>query len=96
MRETSSAAWFVSFGLLVFTMVAVPLLIFDEKSLPRYQSLRAQLERSETNARQIEREVEALRKQVTRLRDDPLAAERIARDELGMIRPDELIFQFPQ
>jgi cell division protein FtsB len=96
MRETSSAAWFVSFGLLVFTMVAVPLLIFDEKSLPRYQSLRAQLERSENNARQMEREVEALKKQVTRLRDDPLAVERIARDELGMIRSDELIFQFPQ
>lgn len=96
MRETSSAAKFVSFGLLVFTMVAVPLLIFDEKSLPRYQSLRAQLERSENSARQIEREVEALKKQVTRLRDDPLAVERIARDELGMIRADELIFQFPQ
>jgi cell division protein FtsB len=96
MRETGSTAWFVSFGLLVFTMVAVPLLIFDEKSLPRYQSLRAQLERSEASAAQIEREVEVLRKQVARLRDDPQAVERIARDELGMIRGDELIFQFPQ
>jgi cell division protein FtsB len=96
MREKSSAAWFVSFGLLTFTMVAVPLLIFDEKSLPRYQSLRAELERSDNNAKQMEREVEALKKSVTRLRDDPLAVERIARDELGMIRPDELIFQFPQ
>jgi cell division protein FtsB len=96
MRETSSAAWFVSFGLLVLAMVAVPLLMFDEKSLPRYQSLKAQLERSDSNARQLAREVEALKKQVARLRDDPQAVERIARDEQGMIRGDELIFQFPQ
>lgn len=96
MRETSSAAWFVSFGLLVFTMVAVPLLMFDEKSFPRYRSLKAQLERSQTNTQQLTREVEALKKQVTRLRDDPQAVERIARDELGMIRSEELIFQFPQ
>jgi cell division protein FtsB len=96
MRENRSTALFVSFGLLVFTMVAVPMLLFEEKSYPRYQSLKAQLERSETNAKQLTREVEALKKQVTRLRDDPQAVERIARDELGMIRSDELIFQFPQ
>jgi cell division protein FtsB len=96
MREKSSAAWFVCFGLLVFTMVAVPLLMFDEKSFPRYQSLKAELERSDTNAKQLTREVEALKRQVSRLRDDPQAVERIARDELGMIRSDELIFQFPQ
>jgi cell division protein FtsB len=96
MRETSSAAWFVSFGLLVLAIVAVPLLIFDEKSLPRYQQLRAELERSQESSKQLEREVEALRRQVRRLHDDPQAIERIARDELGMIRSNELIFQFPQ
>ena len=95
-RESSSSAWFVSFGLLVFTMVAVPLLIFDEKSFPRYQSLKAQLERTEASTQQLEREVETLKRQVRRLREDPLAVERIARDEQGMVRPSELIFQFPQ
>lgn len=96
MRETGSTPWFVSLCLLVFTIIAVTVSIFDEKSLPRYQSLRAQLERSNSNAKQLEREVEALKKQVARLREDPQAVERIARDELGMIRGDELIFQFPQ
>lgn len=96
MRENRSRALLVSFCLLAFTMVAVPMLLFGEKSYPRYQSLKAQLERSETNATQLTREVEALKKQVSRLRDDPQAVERIARDELGMIRSDELIFQFPQ
>ena len=95
-RETSSTARLVSFGLLVFTIVSVPLLIFDEKSFPRWQSLRAQLTRSEANIKQLERDIEATRRKARRLREDPQAVERIARDELGMIRPSELIFQFPQ
>jgi len=31
---------------------------------------------------------------VRALRTDPKAVERVARDELGMIREDELVFQF--
>ena len=84
----------LSFGLLVFTMVSVPLLIFDDKSYPRYQSLKAELARSETNSAQLKREVEALKRRVERLKNDPHAIERIARDDLGMVRPGELIFQF--
>ena len=84
----------LSFGLLVFTMVSVPLLIFDDKSYPRYQSLKTELSRSEANRAQLEREVEALKRRVDRLKNDPHAIERIARDDLGMVRPGELIFQF--
>ena len=35
-----------------------------------------------------------LRIEVRRLRDDPAAVERIARDELGMVRKSEVVFQF--
>ena len=94
MRDASPGVWLFSFGLLVFTMVSVPLLIFDDKSLPRYQSLRAELTRSESNSAQLAREVEQLKREVERLKEDPHAIERIARDDLGMVRPGELIFQF--
>ncbi len=37
----------------------------------------------------------ALEREVDALRTDPEAIERVARDELGMIREGELVFQFP-
>jgi cell division protein FtsB len=39
--------------------------------------------------------VEQLQREVDGLRTDPSTIERIARDELGMIREDEILFQFP-
>lgn len=41
-------------------------------------------------------QVEELRAEVQRLRTDPLAVERIAREELGFIRPGELSFLLPK
>ena len=40
-------------------------------------------------------EIEELRGRVERLRDDPTAVERIARDDLGLVRQSEVVFQFP-
>ena len=40
------------------------------------------------------REVERLRVEVRELREDPVAVERIARGELGMVRKSEVVFQF--
>lgn len=86
----------VPFALLTVTIIAVPLLIFDDKSLPRLQQLRAELTRAEKSSEQLRREVQAARRRVKKLREDPAAIEKIARDEQGMVRKDELIFQFPQ
>ena len=91
----SSNVWLLPFGLLVLAIVTVPLQILDDKGLPRYRSLRAQLTRVEANNEKLEREVKELHRQVKLLRDDPQALERIARDDLGMVKPGELIFQFP-
>jgi cell division protein FtsB len=42
----------------------------------------------------LRRDVTRLRRQVQNLRDDPTAVERIARDELGLVRKSEIVFQF--
>jgi cell division protein FtsB len=42
----------------------------------------------------MRRQVEELTRKVEQLRNDPQAIERIARDELGMLRSDEIVFQF--
>jgi cell division protein FtsB len=91
---SSSSVWLLPFGLLVFAVVAVPLHILDEQGLPRYRALRAELARVHERNELMRRDVRDLGQQVERLRNDPRAVERIARDELGMVRKDELVFQF--
>lgn len=76
-------------------IVAVPLQILDDQGLPRYRALTEELRELETGNERLEREVRGLQREVDDLRDDPEAIQRIARDELGMVRPGELIFQFP-
>jgi cell division protein FtsB len=81
-------------GLLLFAIVFVPLRILEEQGLPRYQALRNELLQTRENNARMRREVQELKQRVDRLRNDPQALERIARDELGMLRSDEIVFQF--
>lgn len=84
------------FGLLVVSIVSVPLGILDEQGLPRYRALKTELAEVERINDELRREIEQRQREVEALRDDPAAIERIARDELGMIRNDEILFQFPE
>jgi cell division protein FtsB len=95
MRQANSAAVILPFALLVFTLVAVPLHLFDEQGLPRYRELSDQLAKVQTKNDRLRREIHELRSETDRLRTDPRAIERIARDELGMVREGEVVFQFP-
>ena len=76
--------------------MVVPLRMLDEQGLPRYRALKSELHDIRADNARITREVKQLRGTVERLRDDPNEIERIARDELGMLREGELLFQFPQ
>jgi cell division protein FtsB len=87
-------AWALPFGLLVFAVVCVPLRILSEEGLPRYRKLRHELERVRTENTVLTRDISRLSRDVEGLRHDPEAVERIARDELGMVRDDEVLFQF--
>jgi cell division protein FtsB len=53
-------------------------------------------ELSDVNAENadLRRNVARLRVQVDDLRTDPSAVERIARNELGLVRKNEIVFQF--
>ena len=71
-----------------------PLRILEAEGLPRYRALRNELLQTRENNARMRREVQELKQRVQRLRNDPQAIERIARDELGMLRSDEIVFQF--
>lgn len=95
-RFGTTAAWVLPFALLVMAIVAVPLRILDERGLPRYRVLKSELREVDARNERLRREVRALQQEVDALRTDPSAIEQVARDELGMIRDDEIVFQFPE
>lgn len=95
-QSTGSIAWLLPFGLLVLATIVVPLRMLDEQGLPRYRALRTELHDIRADNVRFAREVRQLRGTVERLRDDPNEIERIARDELGMLREGELLFQFAE
>ena len=82
------------FGLLCLSIVAVPLRILDAQGLPRYQALRAELHHLNRHNTQLRVDVQRLEATVKALRTDLNEIEAIARDELGMIKPGELLIQF--
>lgn len=94
MASSRSLAWLMSFGLLVYAVVSVPLRILSEEGLPRYRRLQDQLSRIRSENAALHEDIERLNREVKALLNDPDAVERIARDELGMIRRGEVLFQF--
>lgn len=90
----STASWLLPFALLMFAVICVPVRLLEPEGLPRYRMLRAEREQIRAGNEKLAREVEQLRIHVDRLRSDPEAIERLARDDLGMLRSDELLFQF--
>ncbi|MBM4375036.1 MAG: septum formation initiator family protein [Deltaproteobacteria bacterium] len=83
-------------GLLALAIGSVPVMVFSREGLPRLRTVQAELETVEGENREVRREIETLRVRVKTLRDDPAAVERLARDELGMVRQSEVVFQFPE
>jgi cell division protein FtsB len=82
--------------MLITAAIGAPVMIFSSQGLPRLRGLERELADVEQESAEIRRQVEALRGRVARLRDDPTAVERIARDELGFVRQSEVVFQFPK
>jgi cell division protein FtsB len=82
-------------AILVVAVIGAPVMIFSPEGLPRLRGLERELAQVEEESAELGREIEALRGRVQRLRDDPTAVERIARDNLGMLRQTEVVFQFP-
>ena len=82
-------------GVLVVAVVGAPVMIFSPQGLPRLRGLERELSDVQEENADLGREIESLRGRVARLRDDPTAVERIARDNLGLVRQTEVVFQFP-
>ena len=82
-------------AVLMMALVGAPVMILSPQGLPRLRGLERELADVEEENADLHRQIEALHGRVSRLRDDPSAVERIARDDLGMVRQTEVVFQFP-
>jgi cell division protein FtsB len=81
-------------AILSLALVTVPVLVLAPEGLPRLQALQRELADVNADNQELRRDLARLRIEVRRMRDDPAAVERIARDELGMVRKSEVVFQF--
>jgi len=85
---------FLPAGLLLVSAGSVPLLVWSPTGLPRLEALGQQRQSLEVEVQHLEREIERLRIQAESIKTSPTSIERVARDELGLVRQTELVMQF--
>lgn len=95
-RMSSAVRDLLPLAILAVAVVGVPVLVFEPQGLPRLRSLERDLEQVEAENRSGEREIARLRTQVKLLKDDLATVEKVARQELGLIRKSEIVLQLPK
>ena len=69
-------------------------LIFADMGLLQYRDLFAKKMQLETQVKEIEQDNARIRSEITSIREDPFYKEKHAREDFGLARPDEYIFQY--
>jgi cell division protein FtsB len=84
---------FVTFFVLCFIYLTVSI-IFGDMGLIRYVELNRTKDKMERQMDDITKQNEKLRTQIKLLNNDPFYREKVAREEYGLAKPDEYIFQY--
>jgi cell division protein FtsB len=66
--------------------------VADAKGFRRYLALRQDVDAVHARNRSLAEQNEALRQEINALRQDPAALERAVREELGYVKPGEMVF----
>jgi cell division protein FtsB len=80
------------FLVIFVTVVLVVDALVGEKGFMETMRARRQAREQESHLAGLRQENAQLREEARRLREDPKAIESVAREELGLIRPGELLF----
>ncbi len=70
--------------------------VFGDTGILHLRRLRAEVDALHRDVQGLEAENERLSRALAELRTDPAAVERIAREELGLVRPGERVLRFPR
>jgi len=82
--------------ILLLTLLTVPFLLFGDGGIRRVERLESELEQIRLENGKLEARVRELRRRLEAYRTRPGYLEDVARDELGLVRPDELVLVFPE
>ena len=78
--------------MIVLTLVVLADSLFGERGIGARVAMLRQFEQTRQQLALVKNENAGLREQVRRLESDPGTIEAVAREELGLIRPGELLF----
>ena len=92
MGSLSRPGWVVAALLLVLGGTAV----FGDGGLLALRRLRGEVVSLHREVRALEAENDRLSKAIADLQENPAVIERIAREELGLVRPGERVLRFPR
>lgn len=73
---------------------SVPVQMFSASGLPQLRHLEDEKTRTLELVSRLSQEIAEIRAEVERIKSDPTAVEQVARDELGLVRQTEVVFQF--
>jgi cell division protein FtsB len=96
MERSRIRAWLVRLScaaLLAALLVVVPVLVYRGDGYARYRKLSDDLEEIDRKNEALRLENRALKREVKHLRSDPEALTAVARDELGLVKPGEIVIQ---
>lgn len=69
--------------------------VFGERGLLRIYEMRQEKSRIDGKVSELKTENDKLRTEIAALHNDRYHLERIARKDLGLVKPNEVIYQFP-
>jgi len=81
-------------GVLAIGLGYLPYRVYGPSGMARALRLERELDQLVESNGRLERENRRLRQQIHNLKQDTSYIEQVARDELGMVRPGDVVFQF--
>ena len=81
-------------GLGLFALVVHT--VFGERGYLGLRSQRGEYERLRQEVQKLEEENQQLKEEIKALKTDPSAIERVAREELKMVKPGEVVITLPE
>jgi cell division protein FtsB len=96
-RETKTWAGRIAAAALVsFALAYIPYHVYARSGLARTLALRRDLAALRAHNRDLASDIERLAREAESLRSDPAAIERVARTELGWVKPGEIVVELPR
>ncbi len=92
LRSWGARGWLAGAGLLAVLAFAV----FGDRGVVQLWHLRTEVQTLSQEVAVLEAENQRLSQVIADLRDNPAVIERIAREELGLVRPGERVLRFPR